>query len=243
MRLQAREGSEAVTGQPFFFDPLDPAGYARALSGARSFRADSVRGLRVAPSLRALSWDELYAAIRAGAAKVREGSLVPSPAGASDSLYVAIPYTSNAAVKVATATTAKTLIQVATPSTQDIDIIQWSCSFDASSAATPIIIELLQFDVAATVTSLTPTPLRDPNAPASLCVGGASATGYNASAEGSPTTTFIKDVVYCPPTNGVIVQYPLGHEPGFPISKFVRLRATGASSDTPNALPSIMWKE
>lgn len=214
-----------------------------SLGEAAARRYDSIRDLRVAPSLCSLSWGELWEAIEAGTARARNGMIIPEVWGGAQSRYSAIPYTSNAAVKVATATSAKTLLQVATPSTQDITVVSWFCSFDASAAATPIILELLQFDVAATVTSLTPTPYSDPNAPASLCVGGTSATGYNASMEGSPTTTLIKDVQQVPPTSGVVIQYPLGREPGIPISKFLRLRATGAASDTPNALVGVVWEE
>lgn len=224
----------------FFFDIRDDR---RARRDSVGFRWDSIRDLKVAAPLRALSWKELWAAVDAGQAKVDQGIIVPAISGGAQSRYSAIPYTSNAVVQVATATSAKTLLQVATPSTQDITVISWSVSFNASAAATPIICELLQFDVAATVTSLTPTVFSDPNAPASLCVGGSSATGYNASAEGSPTTTLIKDSANVSPMTGVIVPYPLGREPGIPISKFLRLRATGASSDTPNAIPVIVWEE
>src|SRR3990167_562733 len=110
--------------------------------------------------------------------------------GATSKLYFAAngaSPTTVAQVPVTTGAVIKTLLQVATPTTTDLKIIEWGISFDGSAAATPIKVELLQTDVAATVTSLTPTIWGDPNAPASLCVGGAAATGYTATAEGTIT--------------------------------------------------------
>ena len=234
-----------MTGAPFLFDLRDPSGLARARAQAEAFRQDSVRQIRVPRSLSGLSWDELYAAIRAGAARIGAGGvLVPEVGGGGgEPLFNAIPNSSNAPVTVATATTRKTLIQVATPSTTQVDVVQWQCSFDASAAAQPIVLDLVEVDVAATVTSLTPTKWNDPNVQASLCVGGTSATGYNASAEGTIGSSRIFDTIQVPPTFGMLWQYPLGREPKVAVSKFLRLRALGFTSDTPNALASILWRE
>src|SRR6185503_15564597 len=88
--------------------------------------------------------------------------------------------TTAAQVVMATTNAINTLLQVATPSTCSIVVLEWGISFDGSAAATPIKCELLQTDVAATAgTSLTPTIWGDPNAPASLCVGGTGATMFN----------------------------------------------------------------
>ena len=82
----------------------------------------------------------------------------------------------------------KTVLQVATPSTTDILVLAWSVSFDgASGTAVPVICQLIDGDVAATVTTLTPDLYGNNQQPASLCVGGTAATGYNASAEGTMT--------------------------------------------------------
>ena len=85
--------------------------------------------------------------------------------------------TTAAQLKVTTGTAIKTLLQIATPSTREIEVVEWGFSVDGITAATPGIVELLQTDVAATVTSLTPTVYRPSNAPASLCVGGGSLDG------------------------------------------------------------------
>jgi len=150
--------------------------------------------------------------------------------------------TTAAQVVVATGTAIKTLLQVATPSTTNIIILEWGISFDGSSAATPGKIELLQTDVAATSgTSLTPTVWGDPNAPASLCVGGTGATCFSPSAEGTITATRMFDVQLVAPTNLYVKQFPLGREPEVPVSKFLRVRVTFGT--TVNAYCYIIWEE
>ena len=150
--------------------------------------------------------------------------------------------TTAAQVKVATGAAIKTLLQIATPSTTDIRVIEWGISFDASAAATPVVVELLQTDVAATSgSSLTPTVWGNPNSPPSLCVGGTGATCYSPSAEGTITAVRMFDVQLISPTNQYVKQYPLGREPWIPISKFLRIRVTAPA--TVNALAYICWEE
>lgn len=161
----------------------------------------------------------------------------------AQSRYSAIPQASLLPVEVALVGAArKTVLQVATPSTQDITVVAYSISFDGVSAtAEPVVVDLVETDVAATVTSLTPTKYSDPNAPASLCVGGTSATGYNASAEGSIAAVRILETIEVPPTSGVVIQFPLGREPGVGVSKFLRLRALAAAAV--NCIPELIWEE
>ncbi len=152
--------------------------------------------------------------------------------------------TTAAQVVMATTNAINTLLQVATPSTASIIILEWGISFDGSAAATPIKCELLQTDVAATAgTSLTPTLWGDPNAPASLCVGGTGATMFNDGAitEGSITAVRMFDVQLVAPTNQYVKQFPLGREPEVAVSKFLRVRVTAAA--TVNAYCYIIWEE
>ena len=150
--------------------------------------------------------------------------------------------TTAAPVKVTTGTSIKTLLQVATPSTVAIKVVAWGISFDGSAAATPIEVELVQTDVAATVTSLTPQAWNlSADAPTSLCVGGTSATGYTASAEGSITATRLGDLQLVAPTNPYVVFYPLGREFFVPPSKFLRIRVTAGTAV--NAYCWIQWEE
>lgn len=143
-------------------------------------------------------------------------------------------------VAVTTGTGIKTLLQVATPSTTGLTVIEWGISFDGSAAAQPIICELLQTDVAATVTTLTPT-VNGVDITASLCVGGTALTGYTASAEGTIAATRVFDVQQIAPTTGYFKQFPLGREPWVPVSKFLRVRVKAAAAV--NAICYICWEE
>ena len=147
-------------------------------------------------------------------------------------------------VKMAVTTNIHTLLQVATPSTCPITILEWGISFDGSSAATPVVCELLQTDVAATAgTSLTPTIWGDPNAPASLCVGGTGATMFSDGSvtEGSITAVRMFDVQLIAPTNQYVKQFPLGREPEVPVSKFLRVRVKAEAAV--NAICFVVWEE
>lgn len=150
--------------------------------------------------------------------------------------------TTAAQVVVATGNAIKTLLQIGTPSTAEIKVIEWGISFDGSAAATPIKVELLQTDVAATSgTSLTPTLWGNPNGPPSLCVGGTGATCFSPSAEGTITAVRMFDVQLIAPTNQYVKQYPLGREPMIPVSKFLRVRVTAPA--TVNAYCYVIWEE
>lgn len=147
-------------------------------------------------------------------------------------------------VAVTTGTAIKTLLQVATPATDKIKIVEWGISFDGSAAATPIEVELIQTDVAASVTAHVAAgvpPFNDAGAPASNMTLGASATGYTASAEGTITATRMLDCQLIAPTNQYVKQYPLGREPEIPVSKFVRVRVKAGAAV--NAICYIIWEE
>jgi hypothetical protein len=150
--------------------------------------------------------------------------------------------TTAAQVVVSTGTAIKTLVQVATPSTVDIQVIEWGVSFDGAAAAAGIKVELLQTDVAATSgTSLTPTIWGNPNAPASGCVGGTGLTCYSPSAEGTIAAVRMFDVQLVSPMGQYIKQFPLGREPWVAVSKFLRIRVTAAAAV--NAYAYIVWSE
>ncbi len=87
-------------------------------------------------------------------------------------------------------TTAITVIQVATPANCAIDIVRASGSQSSSTTSAATALGLIKKSGAATVTSRTPDPLTD-GMQASKCVGGASATGITASAEGTDATNYL----------------------------------------------------
>lgn len=152
--------------------------------------------------------------------------------------------TTAAPTPITTGTTIKTLLQIATPSTRSIKVVEWGISFDGSAAATPIRCELIQTDVAATVTAHVAAgvqPYDDPNAPASLMTLGTSATGYTATAEGTITATRTGDLQLVAPTTQFVRQFPLGREFRVPVSKFLRVRVTAAAAVL--AYTYVIWEE
>jgi hypothetical protein len=160
-------------------------------------------------------------------------------------LYIAYNGSGIAAApaSVATGTSIKTLLQVATPSTTGIKVVEWGISFDGSTAAQPVKCELVDTGAvgATSGTSFTPQAYDDPNAVSSLCVGGTGATCYSPSAEGTVTATRHGDLQLVAPTNQWVKQWPLGREFQVAASKFLRVRVTAAA--TVNAYAYVIWEE
>ena len=131
---------------------------------------------------------------------------------------------------------------MATPSTTDIRVVAWGVSFDGvSPTAAPGQLTLIDVDVAATVTSLTPEEFESDDSQASLCVGGTSATGYNASAEGTIAGSRILDGQEVHPQTGYSVWFPEHDRPRVKASRFLRIRALFAADV--NAIPWILIEE
>jgi len=147
------------------------------------------------------------------------------------------PTTASQAV-LATGTNIITLLQVKPSATLPCLIVEWGISFDGSVSAAGIKVELLETDVAATVTASAAADLvkLDANAIAvgdpttNLIQVGTTATGYNASGEGSITATRVFDAQLIQPTNQYVKQFPLGREPVLQVAKFGRIRVKAAAS-------------
>lgn len=146
--------------------------------------------------------------------------------------------TTAAQVPVTTGTAIKTLLQVNASATATYKIKEWGISFDGSAAATPIRCELMETNVAATVTAHVAAGLVKYDAQAmlggdpttNLLPVGTAATGYTASAEGTITATRIFDVQFIAPTNQYVKQFPLGEEPVVNLSLFGRIRVTAGTA-------------
>jgi hypothetical protein len=152
--------------------------------------------------------------------------------------------TTAAIPKVTTGTAIKTLMQLATPSTEDLVVIEWGISFDGTAAATPIQVELVDTNVAATVTAYGASDLvkhNNPNGPPSLMTLGTTASGFTATAEGTITATRVLDYQLVAPTGAYVKQFPLGREPSVPVSRFLRVRVTAAAAV--NATCYVIWEE
>lgn len=133
---------------------------------------------------------------------------------------------------LATGTGLKTLLQFK-PKSSLAKIIEVGISFDGSAAATPGKVELIETDVAATVTASVANDivkwdaeaLLGPSDPTTNIIEvGTAATGYNATAEGTITATRLLDPQLIAPTNQYVKQFPLGREPIVQAGKFGRLR-------------------
>ena len=151
-----------------------------------------------------------------------------------------MPTTAAQAV-VTTGTAIKTMLQIKLGAavTQNARVVEWGISFDGSAAAAPIKCELLTTGainatitefVAADIINLDPlgAAVTDDNPFAFGAAGDES--GYTATAEGSITATRMLDVQLIAPTNQYVKQFPLGREPQFKASEFLRVRVTAAAA-------------
>jgi hypothetical protein len=147
--------------------------------------------------------------------------------------------TTAAFAAVTTGTAIKTMLQVKPSATLVAKIVEWGISFDGSAAATPIKVELIETDVAATVTASVAADITKLDGEALACgdvttnliVVGTAATGYTATVEGS--TTAVRNLdgpQFIAPTNQFVKQFPLGREPVIQVSKFCRIRVTAGSA-------------
>lgn len=166
--------------------------------------------------------------------------------------YNAAMATTAATVKVTTGTAIKTMQQLSTPSTRGIWIISWGFSVDAPPATTGTgVVELIQTDVAATVTGYSASGVQpqDPDAPASLLTLGASNSGFTATAEGTTTASRLFDFAdIAGVSNGAWpTKYSYnfllddGELPRVDVSSFLRVRVTFSAAVNMNTW--IKWRE
>lgn len=146
--------------------------------------------------------------------------------------------TTVAQAPVTTGTAIKTLLQLKPSATIAAKIVEWGISFDAFAAALPIRCELLETDVAATVTASVAADITKLDADAlaggdpttNLIQVGTTATGYTSTSEGTITAVRLFDAQFVAPTNQYLKQFPLGREPVIQIGKFGRIRVTAAAA-------------
>lgn len=152
--------------------------------------------------------------------------------------------TTAAIVPITTGTAIKTLLQIAPPSTLELEVIAWSISFDGATFGTKIRCELIETDVAATVTAHAAAgivKLTDPASLASQVTLGTAATGFTASAEGTTTAARILDYQLVDQSGAYSYTWPLGNYPVVAAAKFLRVRVTATAAV--NAICSVTWGE
>jgi hypothetical protein len=147
--------------------------------------------------------------------------------------------TTSAFAKVTTGTSRKTMLQVKPSATIVAAIVEWGISFDGSAAATPGMVELVETDVAGTVTAFVAADITkldgaalmggDPTT--NLIQVGTTSSGYTCTSEGSITATRnLAGPQLIAPTSQWVQQFPLGNEPIIQISKFARIVVTFGSA-------------
>jgi hypothetical protein len=150
----------------------------------------------------------------------------------------------------ATGTTIKTSLQIATPSTRQIQLLSWGFTTDTPPGADAVF-ELLDTDVAATVTAHVAAGVQPltPGQPASLVTLGTAATGYAATAEGAIANVRVHDVVAvssvsaeAAPVLTYRYQFMPDERPIIAVSRFVRVRATTPTSGV-NLRAFAVWDE
>lgn len=154
--------------------------------------------------------------------------------------------TTGAQQSVAVAAATKTMLQLATPASRQLRVISWGYSLSGPLAGT---IDLCGQDVADTVTAHVAAGLvpLDPNGTASLLTLGTAASGYSASAQGSPTATRMFDSQQIGATAGdnelnYTYQFMPNEQPIIAISKFLKVRATFAATSI-NMQCFVCWEE
>ena len=156
--------------------------------------------------------------------------------------------TTAAQASVAVANGVKTMLQLSTASDMQIRIAGWGYSIDVAPAGIGTV-ELLQTDVAATVTAHVSSGVinLDPNGPATRLTLGVSNTGYIASVEGTTTASRVFDAKKVPVAAGSTDLtydrvWPYGSGPLVAVSKFLRVRTTFTAT-TPTMLCYVIFDQ
>lgn len=135
------------------------------------------------------------------------------------------------------AATAKSVLELGTPSTDRAKIKEWWVEFDGVTAAnTPVKVEVGTFSAAVTTATTLAGAKFDP------ADGTAAATAkHSTSTEGAGTITAGTPIHRISPTSGYHYIAPLGQEWTMAVSTFWRMRLTAAQ--TVNATVGLIWEE
>jgi hypothetical protein len=149
--------------------------------------------------------------------------------------------TTAAPVKQPTGTAIRTMMQLCPAAGRIIRPIAWGASFDAAAAAAGGQVELIEVNVAATMSTAYAAadvqPYGDPNAPANTAgVAGeplnlsTTTSGFATAAvtEGTTTASRMVDLQIVQPTNQYVYNWPLSREFECIPGRFLRVRVTFA---------------
>lgn len=154
-------------------------------------------------------------------------------------VYNSAMVTTAAPVKQPTGNAIRTMMQLRPATGYIIRPVAWGVSFDASAAATPGVVELVEVDVAATMSTAYAAADIQPygNALAPANTAGSTGVPLNLSTttsgfataavtEGTTTASRMADLQLIAPTNQYSQQWPLGREFEVLPQKFLRVRVT-----------------
>lgn len=140
--------------------------------------------------------------------------------------------TTAAPTAVTTGTSIKTMLQV--KPLVPLYVVEWGYSFDGSPS--DIKVELIEVDVAATVTALAEADVTKLGNPADtgqaaiVMTLGTSASGYTSTIEGTVTAARNLDAPQISSIKLYQKQFPLGERPLIQIGKYGRIRVTAGSA-------------
>lgn len=140
--------------------------------------------------------------------------------------------TTSSFASVTSGTSLKTMMQIKPGATVVAKIVEWGISFDGFAAALPGKVELIETDVAATVTAYAAADITKLDSDAlmggdpttALLAVGTTSSGYTSTGEGSTAAVRNLDLQFLPPTAPYVKQFPLGREPVIQAGKFGRIR-------------------
>lgn len=158
--------------------------------------------------------------------------------------------TSAQQLAVTSGTAIKTMLQLATPSTQDCWIIAWGITHDGHASCTSASAELLSNATGgATVTAFSAADITNMNHPNDRATNltmtsGTTNGGYTSTNEQTLTAVDVLDSCYLVPTQAdrYEKQWSLSREPHVAVSRWVRIRVTMAGNAT-NVRCWIEWGE
>jgi hypothetical protein len=142
---------------------------------------------------------------------------------------------------VTTGTSIKTMLQVKPSATIMAKVVEWGFSYGGHASNTGLEVELIETDVAATVTASVVADITKYDGDAlsggdqttNLIQVGTTSTGYTSTGEGSITavrTLALPQYCYAVSAGAFIQQFPLGREPRIQIGKFGRIRVLAAGN-------------
>jgi len=124
------------------------------------------------------------------------------------------------------AATARSVIELATSTTERVRIVSWWVEFDGvASTAVPVKVELGRFSAAVVTATAGTVSKLDPGEGATTAV-----VKHTTTDEGTGTAEAGLETHRIHPQGGLVIQYPLGREPVLAVSTFWRIRVTAAAA-------------